>query len=256
MTTTANDFDFHCHVDLFNDPIALIGACDRSRVTTLAVTTTPMAWSQNQAWVRSSGHVIAALGLHPELASERHFEIGLLEQAMPETRFVGEIGLDGTPPHRKSWDLQMSVFTRALTAAERLGGRVASIHSRRAAVEVLRVIGECTTRERVLPILHWFSDSIRHGEAAARLGCYFSINLPMLASHSGKALVRSLPADRILTESDAPFAGVADSGRHAQSIEETVHLLARTRGITEAEMRTVLAANAKRVLAFGGVEAL
>lgn len=198
--------------------------------------------------------MIAALGLHPELACERHAEIELLEQAMPQTRFVGEIGLDGTPPHRKAWDLQMSVFTRALTAAEQLGGRVVTIHSRRAAADVLKVLGECTTPERVLPILHWFSDSIRHTEDAVRMGCYFSINLPMLTSELGNALVESLPADRILTESDAPFTGVTESGRHSQSIGETVRRLAQTRGITEAEMRIVLSTNAKRVLAFGGLE--
>jgi TatD DNase family protein len=251
--TSAKGFDFHCHVDLFPDPTALIAACDKARVTTLAVTTTPRAWRQNQAWTRKSRHVIAALGLHPELAGERHAEIDLLEQAMRETRFVGEIGLDGTPPHRKSWNAQLRVFTRALSTAERLGGRVLSIHSRRAGAEVLKALAENTTPERVLPILHWFSDSIRHAAEASRMGCYFSLNLPMLNSESGLALVRTLPPDRLLTETDAPFTNVPGDG-HAGMVNETVRKLAHARGLGVDETLRTIAENANRVLAFGDMD--
>jgi len=251
---SAQGFDFHCHVDLFPDPAALIAECDRARLTTLAVTTTPSAWSQNQKWTSKSGHVIPAIGLHPELAGERHPEIELLEQVLPQTRFVGEIGLDGTPPHLKTWELQLCVFTRALIAAERLGGRVVSIHSRRAGGEVLKTLADHTTPLRVLPILHWFAGSIRHVHEAASMGCYFSVNLPMLSSESGLALVRSLPADRLLTETDAPITSVPGMSLHSQVVGETVRRLAKVRGLDLDETARLIAANAQRVFAFAGLE--
>ena len=39
-------------------------------------------------------------------------------------------------------------------------------------------------------------------------GCYFSINGAMLGSDKGRALVRSLPKDRLLTETDSPFTSL------------------------------------------------
>jgi len=64
---------------------------------------------------------------------------------------VGEIGLDGSPQYRKHWNRQTEVFVRALTAAERVGGRVVSIHSRRAANEFVSCLEQHTTRARLLP---------------------------------------------------------------------------------------------------------
>jgi Tat protein secretion system quality control protein TatD with DNase activity len=71
------------------------------------------------------------VGLHPEGVGDRHQEVALLEEYMKESRLVGEIGLDGSPQYRKSWKIQTEVLVRALKSAERLGGRVVSLHSRR-----------------------------------------------------------------------------------------------------------------------------
>lgn len=253
MSTSARGFDFHCHIDLLPDPVSAIAACDRDRIFTLAMTTTPKAWTQNRRWTAGSHYVYAALGLHPELAGERHTEIDLLECLITETAFIGEIGLDGSPQHRNNWQVQREVFIRALCAAQRLGERVVSIHSRRASREVLLCLAEHTTPQRVLPILHWFSDSVNLARQAAEQGCYFSINHLMLSSRSGAAIVRGLPADRILTETDAPFTGRTDHKNELGDIVTTIKLLAEARGIPGEEMAAILAANAARVLAFAGV---
>src|SRR5438874_2660023 len=123
MITGANGFDFHCHVDLFPDPVGLIAECDRNRIVTVAVTTTPKAWTQNRRWTDRSSFVIPAIGLHPELVNQRRTEIALVEQIMAETRFVGEIGLDGSPPHRNTLPIQREVFSRVLQSAQNLGAR-------------------------------------------------------------------------------------------------------------------------------------
>jgi len=247
-------FDFHCHADLFSDPAAMIAACERDRIVTLAVTTTPRAWTQNCRWTAESPYVHSAIGLHPELVAERHAEISLLEDLMRDTRLVGEVGLDGTPPHRRSLALQAEVFDRALAAAQRLGGRIVSIHSRRAGRDVLAFIRERTTRDRVLPILHWFSDS----PALARQGidndCYFSVNPRMLDHDSGRALVRGLPASRILTESDAPFTSQDPKCNKPGDVLGLCQRLADLRAVSVQEMRETLADNAERVCAFAGID--
>jgi TatD DNase family protein len=252
MTTAANGFDFHCHVDLFPDPAALIADCDRNRIVTLAVTTTPKAWAQNRRWTERSSFVIPAIGLHPELADQRRAEISLLEQLMAETSFVGEIGLDGSPPHRRTLPIQKEVFSRALRSAQRLGARVLTIHSRRAGREVLACLEEHTTPERVLPILHWFSDSVAAAVEATRLGCYFSINHRMLAANTGISLIRSLPAERLLTETDAPFTEIDNRKSEPRDVMGMISRVAQLRHVPVEEMRRTVSANAERVLAFAG----
>lgn len=53
---------------------------DDNQIATLAVTTTPRAWSQNLRWTAQNRYVYAAVGLHPEVVGDRHAEITLLEE--------------------------------------------------------------------------------------------------------------------------------------------------------------------------------
>jgi TatD DNase family protein len=251
---TARGYDFHCHVDLYPDPLAMIASCERSEIVTLAVTTTPKAWPQNRKWAGHSLYVHPAVGLHPEVVAECYQELPLLEECISESRLIGEVGLDGSPQHRKAWPWQIEVFTRALTAAQQHGGRIVSIHSRRAARDVLKCIGQHTTPDRVLPILHWFSGSVAEVRKGIALGCYFSINDRSLDHDTGIALIGSVPEDRLLTETDGPFTSHGGRPSEPADVTRTVERLAAARKITVSKIGRVLTANAQRVFAFAGVE--
>lgn len=80
--------DFHCHLDLYPDHRELINECDLQRVATLAVTTTPKAWSRNREFAANSKLVRVALGLHPQLVADRAIEYPLFEKYLPEARYV------------------------------------------------------------------------------------------------------------------------------------------------------------------------
>jgi TatD DNase family protein len=251
---SARGFDFHCHVDLARDPPAFIGRCDKERIVTLAVTTTPKAWSQNRSWAKQSNYVLPALGLHPELVATRHNEFELFKAALDETRFIGEVGLDGSGEHRKSLSLQQEIFRSILDSAQRLGGRVVTIHSRWAASEVLELIAKHATNDRVLCILHWFSGSLSLAKRAAGLGCYFSVNGAMLANERGRALVKSLPTSRLLTETDSPFITTGTRPSAPWDVVSTAESLANIRGVSSQQISDVLNDNARRVLAFADVQ--
>lgn len=252
--TTARGFDFHCHLDLYPDPEAMIASCQRNCIVTLSMTTTPKAWPQNRKWTARSTYVHTAVGLHPELVGERYRELPLLEEYMKESRLVGEIGLDGSPQHRKSWNNQIMVFVRALAAAEHLGGRVVSIHSRRAANEVVKALEEHVSAARVLPILHWFSGSPSVARKAAELGCYFSINHLMLEHDAGIALVRALPTERLLTETDGPFTLSSDRKSEPLDVLVTADRLAAALSMPADGMTRLIKTNARRVFAFAGLD--
>jgi len=130
----------------------------------------------------------------------------LFEQLISETRYVGEIGLDGGPEFKSHWGDQMEVFERALAICQAAGGRIMSIHSRRAARQVLDALESAS--DAGTPILHWFSGTSRELDRAVNLGCWFSVGPAMLRGEKGRQLVARMPKDRILTESDGPFAQI------------------------------------------------
>ena len=252
-TNTINGYDFHCHVDLFPDPPALIEQCEREGIVVLAVTTTPLAWSQNWAWTKNSPFVHSAVGLHPELVGERFAEAGMLEELIGQCRLVGEVGLDGSPQHRRSYDQQIKVFARVLMAANAHSGRLLTIHSRRAASDVISLITEHADPETVTCILHWFSGSKTDMRRASEIGCYFSVNQPMLSSDRGRALVRAMPSHRLLTETDAPFVKIGGQPSNPVSTKGLLSTLAEVRCEPVDSLSAQIAENAEKVFASAGI---
>lgn len=198
--------DFHCHLDLYPNPHSVAAECRRRGLYVLSVTTTPSAWNGTKALSNGNDRIRTAIGLHPQIAHERRTELPLFDAIVTETRYVGEVGLDGLPELRPHWDAQVTVFEHILEACRRAGGRIISIHSRRAAKAVLDRLEKLPGAGT--PILHWFSGSIRELERAIALGCWFSVGPAMLASEKGRALAARMPRDRVLTESDGPFAQI------------------------------------------------
>lgn len=238
--------DFHCHLDLYPDPQAVARGCIERGLYVLSVTTTPSAWSGTAALAQGAARVRTGLGLHPQLAHERKAELRLFEQFLGSTRYVGEIGLDGTSEFRAHWQEQIDVFTSILQACRAAGGRIMSIHSRRAATAVLDLLGR--EEQAGTPVLHWFSGTQRELARAVELGCWFSVGPTMVSGERGRSLVSSMPRDRVLTESDGPFARVGRRAAFPWDVEEAVNALSEIWSEPVAGVRSQLSANLKRLV--------
>jgi TatD DNase family protein len=235
--------DLHCHIDLYPDPKAILDEAEARGAFVLAVTTTPKAWRGTCKLVGERARIRVALGLHPEVVADRYGEVELLCALIPEARYIGEIGLDGSPPHRASIDVQVKVFDRILDECEKLGGRILTIHSRSAADRVLDAI-ELHPRAG-LPILHWFSGSTKQLERAASLGCWFSVGPAMVRSTKGRDLAAAMPLERILTETDAPFARSGDRPLYPWEATDCVPELADLHGLDRQQMFDAIKRNLK-----------
>lgn len=239
--------DFHCHLDLHSNPHAVVQECSERKLFVLSVTTTPSAWEGTSALAARSPRIRTALGLHPQIAHERKHELPLFDRILPQTRYVGEVGLDGGPELKPHWSAQMAVFEHVLGACSSAGGRVLSIHSRRAATAVL----DCLERfpHAGVFVLHWFSGTQRELGRAIELGCWFSVGPAMLAGERGRGLTSKMPRDRILTETDAPFARVNDLQLQPWDVESAVGALGELWGVTPADTVASLKSNLGRLSA-------
>lgn len=241
--------DFHCHLDLFPDYEAAIARAEAARVYTLTVTTTPQAWSRNAALTRGLRFVRAGLGLHPQLVADRADELTLWERHLPETRYVGEVGLDAGPRFFRSLDLQKRIFGTVLDRCAEAGGKILSVHSARSVPAVLDLIEERLPPDRGTVVLHWFTGSRSDARRAAALGCYFSVNAAMTASESGRTLIAQLPLDRLLTETDGPFTQVAGRAAEPSNVAVAVDGIAACRHVAAETVESAVLANFRRMLA-------
>jgi TatD DNase family protein len=247
--------DFHCHLDLFPDPVSAVRDAEKAGVYTLTVTTTPKAWPRNYDLTRETRFVRAALGLHPQLVAERSSEIDLWEEYLPQARYVGEVGLDAGPRYFRSIDLQKQVFNHVLQKCAEAGGKVLTVHSVRSAKLVLDLVESHLPRDRGQIVLHWFTGSKSEARRAVDLGCYFSINGAMLRNDRGRDLVSSLPSDRLLTETDAPFTQVEGRPTTPNDVRGTVEALASLRGNTPEEIAQTISSNLSTMLHLVGLVA-
>lgn len=240
--------DFHCHLDLYPDHEAAIARADAARIYTLTVTTTPKAWARNHELTRHTRFVRAALGLHPQLVAERAGELPLWERHLPETRYVGEVGLDAGPRFYRSLDTQKHVFRSVLERCAEAGGKILTVHSVRSVPAVLEMIEQYLPQNRGTVVLHWFTGSKSEARRAATLGCYFSVNAEMTRSDRGRSLVSDLPINRILTETDGPFTQV--DGRHSEpaDVKTTVAAIADVRRVQVDAVTTAVISNLRSLL--------
>lgn len=195
--------DLHCHLDLYDDPRRVLRETKAAGVYTLAVTNLPAGFSPLQALVADARRVRVALGIHPALAHTPYADFRLFRANVARTRYVGEVGLDGSPRHRDQLDVQRRVFEDVLRACEDVGGRILSVHSRGAAALVTEAL--VNRPGAGIPILHWFSGTASELDGAIAAGCWFSVNAAMSGSPRGRRLICGMPRQRVLLETDGPY---------------------------------------------------
>ena len=239
--------DFHCHLDLYPDPFEVVATTKQKGIFVLSVTTTPSAYEKTALLAKDCPNIETGLGLHPELVHQRFNELSLFDKWIHSTDFVGEVGLDGSPRYRDSWELQVKAFTYALKLSDIHGGRILSIHSRRAATEVMNYLELFKYRNTF--ILHWFSGSIKELYRAIELGCWFSVGPLMLRGKKGKDLVSRIPQDRVLLETDGPFTSTSKRSIYPWDANDMcIPNLSEIWGVDSKKVVSILAMNKKAVL--------
>lgn len=239
--------DAHCHLTgehLAEDALAdtLIRARAAGVSGFIAVGTDLEDSRRALQLARSIPGIQASLGLHPHEARfwNAALEAGLEELAGdPNTRFVGETGLDWHYDHSPR-DTQEQAFRGQIRLARRLR-KPLMIHTRSAPADTLRILSEEAAGE-VGGIIHCFSEDLAFAKAALDLGFHLSFSGIVTFGRKAEAVrevARWAPEDRILVETDAPFlAPVPKRGRTNEPafVRYTAEELASLRGVATAHL--------------------
>jgi len=235
----------HCHLDLYQDPQFVISECNNRGIYVLAVTTTPKAWDGNHRIVKDSNRIRISLGLHPQIAHERSHELELFDSIIPHSKYIGEIGLDGSAELKKYSSIQLEVFRHILSSVCKNGGRIMSIHSRLSADNVLN---ELQTRDSGIPIMHWFTGNYEELKRAISIGCWFSVGPSMLKTKRGIDLVSRMPKEKILTETDGPFASRNGTPLYPWDVINIITILSKIWRLPEIEVQNQIDTNFKCII--------
>jgi TatD DNase family protein len=246
--------DAHAHLDKYGAGLPrALHQIREMQVHTLAVSMDVESFRATQRIANEEPLVLASFGVHPWNASAFASDLDALEAPLAEAALIGEVGLD----HRfvrdeRRYPAQRVVFEYFLDAAAR-SGRLLNLHTAGAERAVL----ECV-RGRALDalIIHWYSGPEELVKDFLDLGAYFTVGVEILRSPGIRALARSLPEDRLLTETDNPggWAWLAGEAGFPELLCQVEEVLAELRGSSRAELSARVEANFRRVLHAGGVE--
>jgi TatD DNase family protein len=163
---------------------------------------------------------------------------------------VGECGLDYHYDHSPR-DRQRAAFAAQLALAAGTG-RPVIVHSREAEEDTRAMMVE-SAAAGVRGVLHCFTGSAALARAALDAGWYISFSgIVTFRKWTDEAVLRLVPDDRLLAESDAPYlAPVPFRGRRNEPAwaAHTVAHLARVRGRAPEEIGRLSAENARRLFA-------
>ena len=197
------------------------------------------------------GFVWYTAGMHPHEASS--FD---LSRDLPRVRqhldqgamAIGECGLDYHYDNSPR-DIQREVFRVQLELAASLNKPVV-VHTREAVDDTAAMIREAG-QAGVLGVLHCFTGPAPLAETALNAGWYVSFSgVVTFKRWTDDDLVRSVPLDRILVESDAPYlAPVPYRGKRNQPayVTQTLSKVAAARGIDSESLGEVVVRNTERL---------
>jgi TatD DNase family protein len=238
--------DLHCHVDLYSDHDKILDDIGNSGFYVLSVTTVPSAFEGTVSLTENLANCRTALGLHPQLAHLRHNELLLFDLLCKETRYIGEIGLDGSKGYSEHLEVQQVVFDHILSKCSEFNDKILTVHSLNAVDRVLERLNQYP--KAGIPILHWFLATKKQVDRAVELGCYFSIGPAMLYSARARKVISWLPKDRVLLETDGPFAKVKGITQYPSDVSEVINYLARHWGESIISVQYQLRSNLKALL--------
>ncbi len=243
--TPAPLIDTHCHLDAYNDPILVLDQARAAGIHVVAVTEDPGRYRLLRTRLGRRPDVVVALGMHPlRLAGASVAEVARFRRLLPQATWVGEVGLDFSRAGAATRNQQLRTFD-ALLAEMRAGSWPVSVHSRRAEREAVDRLIDA----RVRAVLHWYTGPLAVAEDALAGGLWFSINPAMAASTRSSALLVRLPPDRVLLETDGPFARHGGRAARPADLVPLVRRLADLWTVSVEEARATLVDNQSRVLA-------
>lgn len=237
--------DSHCHLDFPDFEEDRAGFIKRAGEVgvglMVTISTRVRQFERIRAIAEAHENVFCSVGTHPHNADE---ELDVTADDLvrlaghPKVVAIGEAGLDYFYD-KAPRDAQAQGF-RTHIAAARQTGLPLVIHARNADDDMMAILEEETGKGAFPFILHCFSSGAALAKTGVELGGYISFSgiLTFRNSQELRDIAKTVPHDRLLVETDAPYlAPVPKRGKCNEPafVVHTARVLAQTIGRSEEE---------------------
>ncbi|MBQ8347802.1 MAG: TatD family hydrolase [Alphaproteobacteria bacterium] len=197
------------------------------------------------ALTRRNPHIFASIGIHPEYAAEQGGKT-LSPQDIcaaandPKIVAIGEAGLDYHYGAKETHEAQKALFRIQLKAAKQSGLPII-IHSREAEDDTIALLQE-EAGPGLRGVLHCFSSREKLAQAGLELGFYISASgiITFKSAEELRCIFKSIPMDRLLIETDAPFLAPVPFRGHRNEpafMIKTAEVLAELKEVSLDQLR-------------------
>ncbi len=194
-----------------------------------------------------AGSVFAAAGLFPTYLdlAEAEALIAWIREHQRQLVAIGEVGLDlwkvQEPAER---DLQREIFCRFIDLSLELDLPL-NVHSRAAGRQTIELLLD---RGATRVQLHAFDGRAAKALPAVEAGYFFSVPPSVVRSPQKQKLVRRLPMDSLLVETDSPVLGPLPAERNEPAnLPLSVRAIAELKDLPIPEVTTAVTGNSIRL---------
>ncbi|MBK1838027.1 TatD family hydrolase [Azospirillum sp. YIM B02556] len=239
--------DSHCHLDFPDFAEELDAVVDRARQAGIGrmvtICTYISRFDRILAVAERYDDILCTVGVHPHQAAEE-FAITTVDTLVelsrhPKVIGLGETGLDYFYD-KSPRDQQRECFRRHIRASLETGLPLI-VHTRDADDDTMRIVKEEAAGQPVKGLLHCFSSGRALAEEAVEYGFTLSLSgiVTFKKSEELRAIVKDVPLDRILVETDAPYlAPIPFRGKRNEPayVAHTAACVAEVKGVSAEEL--------------------
>ena len=245
--------DSHCHLDFPDYAGTVADVVERARAAGVTVCVSIGTELKRFPGVRAVAEafpdVWCSVGVHPHEAEKELLTSPaplLIEATHPKVVAIGETGLDYYYEHSPR-AAQAKNF-RAHIAAARQAGLPVIVHTRDADEDTIAILQDEMGKGPFTGLIHCFTGTQNLADAALALGLYISVSGIATFKNSGslRDVIKTVPLDRLLVETDAPFLSpvpLRGKTNEPAFVVHTAKMLAELKGVSEAELAAATTEN-------------
>jgi TatD DNase family protein len=193
-----------------------------------------------------------AAGLYPTLLSLQQAEEmrGFIRRNRDRLIAIGEVGLDHWAVQEEAqWELQREIFGGFIALAREVNLPL-NVHSRSAGRQTVALLLE---RGATRVQMHAFDGKSSAALPAVEAGFFFSVPPSIARSQQKQKLIRHLPLECLLVETDSPVLGPSPPERNepAHAIL-SIQAIAEIKGVSESAVIEAVRENTRRL--YGDIE--
>jgi TatD DNase family protein len=240
--------DAHCHLeqkDYEKDRDEVIEKCKRELRAVITCCCHPDDFDLTMELVKKyKNFVFTTVAIHPEYIKEiEHLRVDDFLKRIEENKEkivgIGETGLDFIIEEPEWREKQKELFIKFIDLAKKLNLPLV-IHARKAFAETIEILEKFGAKK---VLMHFFTAKELLPKIVKN-GWLISVNTTLLESKNIKKIVRDLPMEKIMTETDSPWLGFEGKRNDPTSVRFVVEKIAEIKKMKFEDVNKITTQNA------------